>query len=118
MSATFWSAAVFRRFYHRTAKPKAAVYYKGALNLREQIRESRTAISFFAIRFPNLPQWTFGAVDRIAIGNWQTSDGAIGFWPLARQTTKQVPLASMGVSSHNPKIRAGADVLVSDTGRN
>src|SRR6184192_1692959 len=68
--------------------------------------------------FPDLPQWTVGAVDRIVIGNWQSCDGAIGFWAFARQTTKQIPLASIRVSSHNAKIRTRADVVMCDTRRN
>src|SRR5206468_2610336 len=71
-----------------------------------------------AAHFPNLPQWTVSAVDRIVIGNWQGCDGAIGFWPFARQTSKQIPLASIRVSSHNTKIRTRADVVMRDTGRN
>src|SRR5262249_54368979 len=47
--------------------------------------------------FPNLPQRTVGPVDRIVIGDWQSCDGAIGFWPFARQPTKQIPLAPIRV---------------------
>src|SRR4029453_17053040 len=68
--------------------------------------------------FPDLPQWPVGAVYRIVIRNWQTCDGAIGFWPFARQTVKQIPLPSIRVSSHNVEVRARADVLVRDTRRN
>jgi hypothetical protein len=32
--------------------------------------------------FPNLSQRTFGAVDRIVIGDWQSGDHLIGFGPL------------------------------------
>ena len=67
--------------------------------------------------FPDLPQWTVNAVDRIVIGNWQSCDGAIGFWALARQTAKQIPLASIRVSSHNAKVRTRADVVMRDTRR-
>ena len=38
--------------------------------------------------FPNLSQRAVSAVDRIVIGNWQSRDVVIGFWPLARQTSK------------------------------
>src|SRR6476646_3925722 len=68
--------------------------------------------------FPDLPQWTVDAVDRIVIGNWQSCDGAIGFWPFALQTAKQIPLASVRVSSHHAKIRTRADVVMRDTRRN
>src|SRR5205809_774131 len=71
-----------------------------------------------AAHFPDLPQWTVSAVDRIVIGNWQSCDGAIGFWAFARQTAKQIPLASIRVSSHNAKIRTRADVVMGDTRRN
>src|SRR6266699_5527566 len=71
-----------------------------------------------AAHFPDLPQWAVSAVDRIVIGNWQSCDGAIGFWPFARQTAKQIPLASIRVSSHYTKIRTRADVVMRDTRRN
>src|SRR2546423_13298150 len=71
-----------------------------------------------AAHFPDLPQWAVSAVDRIVIGNWQSCDGAIGFWAFARQTAKQIPLASIRVSSHNAKIRTRADVVMCDTRRN
>src|SRR5260370_30674842 len=65
--------------------------------------------------FPDLPQRTVDAVDRIVIGNWQSCDGVIGFWAFARQTAKQIPLASIRVSSHNIKIRTRADAVMRDT---
>src|SRR5262245_27401986 len=68
--------------------------------------------------FPELPQRAIGAVDRIVIGDWQSCDGAIGFWSFARETSKQIPLPSVGVSSHNTKVRARADVVMRDTCRN
>src|SRR4029077_1383950 len=68
--------------------------------------------------FPDLPQWTVGAVDRIVIRNWQRCDGVIGFWPFARQTPKQIPLTSVRVGSHNAKVRTRADVVMRDTRRN
>src|SRR4029453_430150 len=68
--------------------------------------------------FPNLPQRSLRAVDRIVIGNWKSCDGAIRVWPFARQTAKQIPLASVRVSSNNAKVGACADVLMSDTSRN
>src|SRR5438876_1667062 len=71
-----------------------------------------------AAHFPDLPQWAVSAVDWIVIGNWQSCDGAIGFWPFARQTAKQIPLTSIRVSSHNTKIRTRADVVMRDTRRN
>jgi hypothetical protein len=68
--------------------------------------------------FPDLPQWTVNAVDRIVIGNWQSCDGMVRFWAFARQTAKQIPLASIRVSSHNAKIRTRADVMMRDARRN
>src|SRR4030095_11381940 len=68
--------------------------------------------------FPDLPQWTVGAVDWIVIGNWQSGDGATGFWAFARQTAKQLRVASVRVSSHYAKIRARADVVMRDSCRN
>src|SRR5260370_9515458 len=65
--------------------------------------------------FPDLPQRTVNAVDRIVIGNWQTCDGVIGFWAFARQTAKQIPLASIRVSSHNAEVRTRADTVMRDT---
>jgi hypothetical protein len=67
---------------------------------------------------PNLWQWTFSAVDRIIVWNWQRRDILIGLGPLARQTPKQIPFASIGVSSNNSKIFAGTNILVSYTGWN
>src|SRR5437870_1025807 len=64
--------------------------------------------------FPDLPQRTVNAVDRIVIGNWQSCDSVIGFWPFARQTPKQIPLPSVRVSSHNAEIRTRADVVMRD----
>src|SRR5580765_2644932 len=69
-------------------------------------------------RFPDLPQRTVYAVDRIVIWNWQSCDGVIGFWPFAGQTSKQIPLASIRVSSHNIKIRTRSDVVMRDSCRN
>src|SRR5882757_2269640 len=65
--------------------------------------------------FPDLPQRTVNAVDRIVIGNWQSCDSVIGFWAFARQTAKQIPLASVRVSSHNVEVRTRADVVMRDT---
>jgi len=42
----------------------------------------------------------------------------IGFWPFAGQTAKQIPLASVRVSSHNAEVRTPADVVMRDTRRN
>jgi len=42
----------------------------------------------------------------------------IGFRPLARPTPKQIPLASVRVSSNNGEVRAGADFLVRYAGWN
>jgi len=42
----------------------------------------------------------------------------IGSGSLARLTSEQIPFASIGVSSNNGKVRAGADILVSHTGWN
>src|SRR6476620_2794280 len=68
--------------------------------------------------FPDLPQWTVDAVDRIVIGNWQSCDSVIGFWPFAGQTAKQITLASVRVSSPNAEVRTRADVVMRDTRRN
>src|SRR4029077_2482534 len=76
------------------------------------------AVLLHARRFPDLPQWTVNAVDRIVIGNWQSCDSVIGFCPCARQTAKQIPLASVRVRSHNVKVWARADALMRDTSRN
>src|SRR6478672_9628175 len=65
-----------------------------------------------------MSQWAVYAVDRIVIGNWQSCDGLIGFWPFARQTPQQIPLASVRVSSHNAKVRTRADVMMRYTRRN
>jgi len=42
----------------------------------------------------------------------------IGSGSLAWLTSEQIPFASIGVSSNNGKVRAGADILVSHTGWN
>jgi len=68
--------------------------------------------------FPNLSQWTFCAVDRIVIRNWQSSNLLIGFRSLPWLASKQVPLASVRVSPDNRKVRAGLDFLVGHTGWN
>src|SRR5882724_10028176 len=68
--------------------------------------------------FPDLSQWAFNAVNRIIIRNRQSRDRAIGFGPLACPTSKQIPLATVGISANNSKVRAGADVLVSHTSGN
>ena len=65
--------------------------------------------------FPDLPQRAVGAVDWIVVGDRQGCDGAIGFWSFAGQTPKQIPLASVRVSSHNAEVRTRADVLMRDT---
>src|SRR5207244_10535582 len=65
--------------------------------------------------FPGLSQWALRTVDRIVIRNWQSRDIVIGLWALARQTPKQIPLASIRVGSNNCKVRAGANILVSYT---
>jgi hypothetical protein len=41
----------------------------------------------------------------------------ICLWPFARQTPKEIPLASVGICSYNAKIVAGADVLVRNSSR-
>src|SRR6516164_3552096 len=111
-----------RRSSARTPKRKREItarrhvrpgVYTGA---RNQARAPR--LLFVAIRFPDLPQRAVGAVNRIVIGDWQSCDRAIGFWPFARQTAKQIPLASIRVSSHNAEIRARTDVVMRDTCRN
>ena len=68
--------------------------------------------------FPDLPQRTVYAVDRIVIGNWQSCDSVIGFWPFARQTSKQIPLTSVRGRSHNVKVRTRSDALMRDTSGN
>src|SRR5439155_24036039 len=68
-----------------------------------------------AAHFPDLPQSAVSAVDRIVIGNWKSCDSALGFWAFSRQTAKQVPLPSIGGSSHNTKIRTRADVVLCDS---
>src|SRR4051794_36784249 len=49
--------------------------------------------------FPNLSQWTFGSVDRVIIRHRQGCNIVIGFRTLARETPKQIPFATTGVSS-------------------
>ena len=73
---------------------------------------------FFPRGFPNLSQRAVSAIYRIVIGNWQSRDVVIGSGSLAWLTPKQIPFASIGVSSNNGKVRAGADILVSHTGWN
>src|SRR5262245_21006738 len=68
--------------------------------------------------FPDPTQWTVSAVNWIVIGNWQSCDGLIGFWTFARKTAKQIPVASIRVSSHHTKIRARTDVVMRDARRN
>jgi len=68
--------------------------------------------------FPNLSQRTFRAIDRIIIWNWQSGDLAIGFGPLAEPASEQVPIASIGISANNGKVRARIEFLVSDASWN
>ena len=68
--------------------------------------------------FPDLSQRTVGAVDWIVVWNWQSRDPLIGSGSLAWLTSEQIPFASIGVGSNNGKVRAGADLLVSNPGWN
>jgi hypothetical protein len=43
----------------------------------------QSSLEFSPRRFPDLPHGTVSAVDRIAIGNWQSRDRVVGFWPFA-----------------------------------
>ena len=71
-----------------------------------------------SIPFPNLWQWTFGAVDRIVIGNWQGCDVLIGVGPFARPAAKQVPVASVRVRADDAEILTAADIPVRHAGWN
>jgi len=73
-------------------------------------------ISACSARFPNVSQRTFRAEDWIIIRHRQRSNVTIRFRPFAWQSAKQIPFASVGISSYNPKIVAGTDVLVRDSG--
>src|SRR5882762_619595 len=65
--------------------------------------------------FPDALQRTFRSINRVVIREWQSRDVVIGFRALARETAKQIPLATAGISSDHAEIVAGTDVLVCHT---
>ena len=65
--------------------------------------------------FPNLSQWAFDSVNGIVRRHWQSRNIVICLGALARETPKQIPLATAWISSDHAKIVAGTDVLVCHT---